>query len=174
MRTIRYPFQRFCKVMAVGASLFAMTIPAAVVTLHAAEKPASSPAPSSLKPGDSYGGGKVVYLFVEGEKGYVPGETHGLVAAAQDLGHEVPWERAVLLCKACRGGGFSDWRLPDKSELNMLYMNRTLIGGFKDRHYYWSSTESDKNDAWDQSFRTGASSLGYKLDNNYVRAVRVF
>ncbi len=174
MKTIRYSFQRLCNVMVVGASLFTMTIPAAVETLHAGEKPASLPAPSSLQPGDSYGGGKVVYLFREGEKEYIPGQTHGLVAALEDLGHEVPWARAVLLCQAYRGGGFANWRLPDKSELNMLYMNKTLIGGFKDRHYYWSSTESDKNDAWDQSFRTGASNLGYKLDNNYVRAVRVF
>ncbi len=174
MKTFQYPFQKSCRLCAVATLMFAVTIPSAFQTLHAGEAPVSSVAPSSLKPGDLHGGGKVVYLFHEGEQGYVSGQTHGLVAAVEDIGHGTTWDKAVKLCQDYRGGGFSNWRLPDKNELNRLFTNKTVIGGFKERHFYWSATESDKNDAWDQSFRTGSSNLGYKLDNNYVRAVRTF
>ena len=34
--------------------------------------------------GDPYGGGVIAYILVEGDPGYVPGETHGLIAAAAD------------------------------------------------------------------------------------------
>jgi len=34
--------------------------------------------------GDTYGGGKVAYIFQSGDPGYVAGETHGLIAAASD------------------------------------------------------------------------------------------
>jgi hypothetical protein len=158
------------------ALLCSVITPAAVSTAHAAETAIAAPAPaaSHLKVGDSYGGGKVVYLFQSGDEGYVAGQTHGLIASKEDIGAGATWEKAVKLCQQYKAGGFSDWRLPNKAELNRLYASRSVVGGFRDRHYYWSSSESDKNDAWDQSFRTGAQNLGYKLDNNYVRAVRTF
>ena len=40
--------------------------------------------------GQSYGGGKVAYIFVYGDPGYVPGETHGLIAATSDLNNGLP------------------------------------------------------------------------------------
>ena len=152
----------------------ALTTPLTPNLLQAADAAPVQSAPASLKAGDQYGGGKVVCLFQPGEAGYVSGQTHGLIAATADIGEGVMWAKAVKLCQDYRGGGFSDWRLPSKEELNRLYKNNALIGGFKERHFYWSGSESDKNDAWDQSFRTGISNLGYKLDNNYVRAVRAF
>lgn len=156
------------KIVLLGAVLAPVTIP----TAHAAETE-SAPVQSQLRVGESHGGGKVAYIFKHGDRGYVSGQTHGLIAAKADL-TSATWEKAVLACREYRSGGFSDWRLPSKEELTRLYENRIAIGGFVERYYYWSSTESDKNDAWDQSFRTGAHNLGYKLDNNFVRPVRSF
>ena len=41
--------------------------------------------------GDFYGGGVVFHLFVEGEIGYVAGETHGLIAAVEDQSADIRW-----------------------------------------------------------------------------------
>jgi len=156
------------KIVLLGSVLAPVAIPAA----YAAET-AIAPVQSQLRVGESHGGGKVAYIFKHGDRGYVSGQTHGLIAAKEDL-TSATWEKALEVCKQFRGGGFSDWRLPSKDELTRLYENRNAIGGFVERYYYWSSTESDKNDAWDQSFRTGAHNLGYKLDSNFVRPVRSF
>ena len=40
---------------------------------------------STLNIGDSYGGGKVAYIFTSNDPGYVAGQTHGLIAAISDL-----------------------------------------------------------------------------------------
>ncbi|NTU52447.1 MAG: DUF1566 domain-containing protein [Chlorobiaceae bacterium] len=164
---------RMGKMLPAVVLFFSVTTPVILDTAHAEQPPAVS-ARMTLKTGDLYGGGKVVEIFSAGEKGYVVGETHGFIAAVEDIGNGATWGTAVKLCKSYRAGGFSDWRLPSKEELNRMYLNKAVLGGFIEGHFYWSSTESDKNDAWDQSFRTGISNLGYKLDSNYVRAVRSF
>ena len=41
--------------------------------------------------GDFYGGGVVFYIFVDGETGYVAGETHGLIAAVEDQSADIRW-----------------------------------------------------------------------------------
>jgi hypothetical protein len=39
----------------------------------------------TYKIGDTYGGGKVAYIFKAGDPGYVEGEQHGLIAAEDDV-----------------------------------------------------------------------------------------
>ena len=39
---------------------------------------------NNLKVGDDYGGGKIAYIFEEGDTGYIEGETHGIIAAPLD------------------------------------------------------------------------------------------
>jgi len=41
--------------------------------------------------GDSFGGGKVFYVFVYGQSGYVAGETHGLIVALADQNAGIEW-----------------------------------------------------------------------------------
>jgi hypothetical protein len=41
--------------------------------------------------GDSYGGGKVFYIFQPGDLGYVANETHGLIAATVDQSAGIRW-----------------------------------------------------------------------------------
>ena len=49
--------------------------------------------------------------------------------------------RAVQRCVSYRGGGYTDWFLPDKEELNMVYANLKLRGiGDFGTDTYWSSS----------------------------------
>jgi uncharacterized protein (TIGR02145 family) len=80
---------------------------------------------------------------------------------------------AAGLARAYTGGGYTDWYLPSKDELNKLYENRTAIGGFAD-YYYWSSSEYDNSKAWIQSFVSGDQDFFNKSSTFYVRAIRAF
>ncbi len=80
---------------------------------------------------------------------------------------------AAGIARSYRGGGYSDWYLPSKDELNLLYLNRTLIGGFQSS-FYWSSSECDENSAWLQFFSNGVQFKYEKNGTYHVRAVRVF
>jgi len=83
---------------------------------------------------------------------------------------------AAGIARAYRGGGYSDWYLPSKDELNKLWINRTAIGlssGISG--YYWSSSEFDVNSAWFQYLVDGSQSAFYnKYSTSSVRAVRSF
>jgi hypothetical protein len=73
------------------------------------------------------------------------------------------------------GVTYGDWYLPSRHELNLLYIERAAVGGFDETNYYWSSTESDNNLAWELDFLDD----GYQTDSNKggtfcVRAVRAF
>ncbi|MDD5273403.1 MAG: DUF1566 domain-containing protein [Methylovulum sp.] len=78
-------------------------------------------------------------------------------------------------------GGYSDWFLPSKDELNLMYQNigqgaaapLTNVGGFAS-YDYWSSSEVNYGDAWGYRFGGGFQDTGCKCDTRYVRAVRAF
>ncbi|MFH1120688.1 MAG: DUF1566 domain-containing protein [Bacteroidota bacterium] len=80
---------------------------------------------------------------------------------------------AAGICGDLVLNGFSDWYLPSIDELNKLYLNRAVIGGFVNTAY-WSSSETDPNNAWLLNFVTSAQLSIGKFNNNYVRAVRAF
>ncbi|MFH0975589.1 MAG: DUF1566 domain-containing protein [Spirochaetota bacterium] len=80
---------------------------------------------------------------------------------------------AAGLARSYNGGGYTDWYLPSKDELNKLYLNRVAIGGFTDI-YYWNSSESLASYAWFQDFSDGTHNDNLKLNPVYVRAVRSF
>jgi hypothetical protein len=80
---------------------------------------------------------------------------------------------AAKICKDYSYGGYNDWFLPSKDELNKLYLSKNLIGGFANS-YYWSSTEYSNPYAWLQDFQSGSQSYFIKGVGYEVRPVRTF
>jgi len=75
-------------------------------------------------------------------------------------------------------GGYHDWFLPSKNELNyVLYKNSIqqggLLGGFQSFDY-WSSTEGDASNAWIEDFINVPQLLNLKGQPQYVRCVRIY
>lgn len=104
----------------------------------------------------------------------------GSNAYTSDFGTEITDRYAAKLCEDYIYGGYDDWFLPSKDELNMMYvnLNEKGLGSFvKGDYWYWSSSESNYIcSAWAQRFYNGYQSnyYGYRSDDNYVRAVRAF
>ena len=114
--------------------------------------------------------------------GYViqisPNGKHGLVVAMQDQGYSKWHEAHDLLSNASNhdadGKEFSDWRIPTKRELNLMYEQRATVGNFGN-DYYWSSSNYDYATAWLQNFTNGNQNVAYEFGSDYsVRAVRAF
>jgi hypothetical protein len=86
---------------------------------------------------------------------------------------------AAGLARAYNGGGYNDWYLPSKDELNKLYLNQSSIGGFANS-FYWSSSEKEFHEAeifaWIQLFGTAGvgAERGFKYEGRRVRAIRTF
>ncbi len=80
---------------------------------------------------------------------------------------------AAKKCMDYRGGGYSDWYLPSKDELNKLYINKILIGGFVNEAY-WSSSENSITTACYQGFIHGDQNVASKSVTCRVRAIRSF
>ena len=82
---------------------------------------------------------------------------------------------AADICANLVLGGYSDWFLPSKDELNLMYENLKVaeVGGFADG-YYWSSLESFANHTWFQDFDDGYQGSSSKYNTFRVRAVRAF
>ena len=79
---------------------------------------------------------------------------------------------AARICYDLELGGYDDWFLPSKDELNQLRARRFEVGGFAPGQY-WSSSEVDKRYAWNQAFDSGDQGAGWK-GSLRVRAVRGF
>jgi hypothetical protein len=80
---------------------------------------------------------------------------------------------AAGLARAYTGGGYTDWYLPSKDELEKLSYTREIIGGFVN-YYYWSSSEFDLRKAWYQTFFSGRQYTTVKGEPAIVRAIRLF
>ena len=87
---------------------------------------------------------------------------------------------AAGLARAYNGGGFSDWFLPSKGELSLMFQNKETLnttisnngGQIFQNSAYWSSTEIDSEFAKAVGFGNGSSPSYYKYSNAHVRAVR--
>ena len=98
--------------------------------------------------------------------------TNAIVAGCNTIGI------AAKLCYDLNLNTFSDWYLPSKDELNLMYLNLHThnLGNFTD-DYYWSSSEdvsNTANNALLQYFGSGYIDSSVKNASNYVRAIRAF
>ncbi|MEZ4888192.1 MAG: DUF1566 domain-containing protein [Chitinophagales bacterium] len=135
------------------------------------------------KIGDLAHGGIVFYVDETGE--------HGKVVTPNDYVYESElfsmdfddgddtflWEDAKELCAKLREGGFDDWRLPSREELNLIYTNlyKAGLGNLTD-YIYWSSETSyimNGDYGWYQDFEDGKQNYFHRAIA-HVRAVRVF
>lgn len=76
---------------------------------------------------------------------------------------------AAKYCADMVFGGFDDWYLPAKDELNLLVTHKTAIGGFIG-NYYWSSSQTSNSHALVQ-FNTSVMDFT-KSTSMYVRCMR--
>lgn len=74
------------------------------------------------------------------------------------------------------GNTFGGWYLPSKEELNLLYLNQNIVGGFNTTKDYWSSTEFGSITAYYQFFGNGGLQGNDPKSNSTasVRAIRAF
>jgi len=81
---------------------------------------------------------------------------------------------AGKICNDLVLNGYSDWFLPSKDELNQLYLQKNLVGGFSNV-IYQTSSESFTYNNWVQDFNAGTQANYAGKNNLYrVRAVRAF
>jgi len=98
------------------------------------------------------------------------------IIAAQGAG-----DYAATLAAKLVLNGYSDWFLPSRDELNLMYKNigpgapppLTNIGGFGYDNY-WSSSEYGNDGAWYQYFNNGGQTSHGKGNLLRVRSVRAF
>lgn len=108
-----------------------------------------------------------------------PGNTQAMIDAGIDL------HPAARHCIGHNGGGNSDWYMPAKDELNVIYQNlgynrpdcpaHFQSGGEQafSNAYYWASTQYSPNDGWMQHFSNGYAASNTKdVTSHRVRPVR--
>jgi len=149
--------------------------------------------------GESYGGGIVFYVYDGGRHGLIAA-TSDLSGTYQWHNTTTYWCNkvrndgisigrnntdsitrkvggagyyAASYCARLLTGGFGDWYLPSKYELNLLFLQKDDVGGFTTGEY-WSSTESGPGYAYFQNFLDGSYATSIKTTSYRVRAVRCF
>jgi hypothetical protein len=83
--------------------------------------------------------------------------------------------KAAQLCDNLVYGGYNDWFLPSKDELDVMYKNLKLKGWDNfGSGWYWSSSEIDRGYAMEQQFSDGKQAIYLKDFSSSVRAIRAF
>lgn len=83
----------------------------------------------------------------------------------------------ITAAEACHNfeNDYDDWFLPSINELEKLYDNKNLIGGFDTSGiYYWSSTEFSPSFGYRMRFSTKIIDKGLKSREYKVRPIRYF
>jgi len=74
-------------------------------------------------------------------------------------------------------GGYGDWYLPSLYELQLLFKQKTVVGGFTNTTYVWSSNEADDKTAYTINFFSATGTVQAEAKNlnpRFVRAIRSF
>ena len=119
-----------------------------------------------------YNGSAIITNSIESGIGMGKGNTQSIIKF-QGAG-----SYAASVCATYTGGAFSDWYLPSRYELNLMWFNvgqgSTNVGGFANA-LYWSSTENvNASLASYHIFSNGSQGTTTKSTLYYVRAVRAF
>jgi hypothetical protein len=120
--------------------------------------------------GEYYGGGRVFWVTTD--------DLHGLIAETIDQSTSSNWYDAQNIISinsnhSTDGQLYTDWRLPTKNELNLMFLERTTVVGDA-TIFYWSFSEYTNDLAWSQIFIIGFQLNYFKIFTFYVRAVRAF
>ena len=114
--------------------------------------------------------------FTASDPNYVVLSTAGIMVQKADINDsQLSWSSAKSLVENSTVGGYTDWRLPTRSELAVLYNERNAIGGFVTTGYYdsytfyWSSEAYSGGYSWGIYFSSGSADWLY---SGYARAVR--
>jgi len=155
------------------ALVVALALAACFATAFATETvpvPAARPA-SGTKIGDRVPDGAIY-------AGTSPETDEALYTTPWDAPRAYNWDSGSQYCADLLAYGHHDWRVPTKDELNVLFQNRTAIGGFNETGslpagWYWSSSRNPGNGAWDQRFSDGGQYINDDKDNDSsLRCVR--
>ena len=110
----------------------------------------------------------------------VDGAGAGLTNTAIIIGNQGAVDGNAFAATVCNiysvtvgGVTYGDWYLPSKSELNLLYLTKAIVGGFTNSNY-WSSSEIYLIYSWRQDFSNGVQNYERKENTYCVRAVRAF
>jgi len=127
-------------------------------------------------------GGQSSNAFVVNGDGTVTDSSTGLMWQQETAGR-MTWENAISYCEDLVLAGWSDWRLPNRNEIQSIVdyatyfpaIDTIVFPGMVWDGVYWSSTTSASNSgyAWFVCFEIGAILNYYsKSHTYYVRAVR--
>jgi hypothetical protein len=105
----------------------------------------------------------------------------GLTWSQDKIGGKVTYEKAEKAVAECRLGGFDDWRIPTRAELeSILNLERHSpaidpVFACNTDYWYWTSTPyaaSSSDCVWVVNFSDGYVSHYHRYYNAFVRAVR--
>ena len=117
--------------------------------------------------------GSAMYINTDSAAGTGKPNPSAIIAAHGSVSYAAP------LCKNLAISRFSDWFLPSKDELNLVYWNLKVAGRGSFRSaYYWSSSVShyycNYFYAIAQDFGNGGQPSNLKGSSCSVRAIRAF
>lgn len=113
--------------------------------------------------------------WIFNDKGYYSDGWRYFEAAPHDvLVRRVTWHEAMSFCSQYRGGGYSDWGVPGRQTLRLMFHNLRGRGALFSVDHYWSQTQGEGNTAWSLDFNMTNEVLKNKNSKFFCRCVRAF